>query len=66
MKKIIINLYSQDGNEYREVTDKELKELKKLEKKYGHLDASPNKEYKFVKQILDRKQIEIYEICRYQ
>jgi hypothetical protein len=65
MIKIIVNLTSQDGNEYREVTAEELKKLKELERKYGYLDASTNKEYSFVRKILNRKEISICEVIRY-
>jgi len=66
MKKVIVNLTSHDGNEYRKVTEKELNKLEKLEEKYGYLDAVSKKEYKFVEKILKKKLINIYEITRYE
>jgi len=62
---MIVNLTSQVGNEYRKVTKEEFKKLLTLEQKYGYLDAVPKKEYKFVDKILQRIEVEIYEIVRY-
>ena len=67
MKKIIVCLDNNGHypNEYREVTEEEYEQLRIIEEKYGYLDSATKKNYKFVKKILKRKEIEILEIIKY-